>query len=256
VSFHARTTPEQQLMFKNIFWWYDGPMPYRPEHRARTRARIVDSARVLFNRRGFDAVSIDEVMAHAGLTRGGFYRHFAGKGELYAEAIALSISITPWSRWQGVGVNLAAPDAARQLVRTYLSNPHFADIDNGCPLVSLPSEVSRADPEVRRAYERVFVAMVGVFDDTLHDRQRALALAGICVGGMVVARAIADAGLADELRAASAAIAFELGGWAKPRRTRPRHDAHRRSEHATTRAAGRRVGASRSLRRRRRLGSP
>ncbi len=52
-------------------------MPYAATHKAETRARIVQSARRLFNRHGFTEVSIDEIMSAAGLTRGGFYNHFA-----------------------------------------------------------------------------------------------------------------------------------------------------------------------------------
>ena len=62
-------------------------MPYSANHKAETRARIVESARALFNRHGFTEVSIDEIMASAGLTRGGFYNHFKTKDELYAEAV-------------------------------------------------------------------------------------------------------------------------------------------------------------------------
>ena len=63
-------------------------MPYTQEHKSRTRARIVESARLLFNRHGFSGVSIDDIMAEAGLTRGGFYNHFSAKDELYAEVVA------------------------------------------------------------------------------------------------------------------------------------------------------------------------
>src|ERR671931_2299848 len=62
-------------------------MPYAPEHKRETRQKILESARRLFNRRGFSEVSIGEVMQHAGLTHGGFYRHFNDKDELYAEAV-------------------------------------------------------------------------------------------------------------------------------------------------------------------------
>jgi TetR/AcrR family transcriptional regulator, transcriptional repressor for nem operon len=61
-------------------------MPYSPKHKLDTREKILESARRLFNRKGFSEVSIDEVMENAGLTRGGFYRHFRDKDELYAEA--------------------------------------------------------------------------------------------------------------------------------------------------------------------------
>ncbi|EFO34445.1 TetR family transcriptional regulator [Roseibium sp. TrichSKD4] len=62
-------------------------MPYSPEHKVRIRAQIVEKARILFNRRGFSEVSIDDIMAEVGLTRGGFYNHFKNKDEVYAEAI-------------------------------------------------------------------------------------------------------------------------------------------------------------------------
>jgi TetR/AcrR family transcriptional repressor of nem operon len=195
-------------------------MPYRHEHREHTRTRIVRSARTLFNRHGFEGVSIDGLMAHAGLTRGGFYTYFQSKSELYAEAIALSLAETPWSRWKGVSVDFAADDAARQVVRIYLSREHFDDIDASCPMVALPSDVARSEPAVKQAFESVFKAMVGLFDESLRregppDRARALAIAGICVGGMTVARALEDHDLADALREATMKIALQLGGWAK-----------------------------------------
>ena len=62
-------------------------MSYPAEHRNLTKQKIVRSARQLFNRRGFDTVSIDDVMADAGLTRGSFYSYFESKGDLYAEAV-------------------------------------------------------------------------------------------------------------------------------------------------------------------------
>jgi TetR/AcrR family transcriptional regulator, transcriptional repressor for nem operon len=64
-------------------------MPHPPHQKAETRKRILRSARRLFNRSGFAAVSIDDIMADAGLTRGGFYKHFGTKEELYAEAITV-----------------------------------------------------------------------------------------------------------------------------------------------------------------------
>ncbi len=51
-------------------------MPYSSEHKQKTRAKIVESARILFNRHGFQDVTIDMVMENAGLTRGGYYNHF------------------------------------------------------------------------------------------------------------------------------------------------------------------------------------
>jgi len=117
-----------------------------------------------------------------------------------------------------VSVDFAAADAAQQVIRAYLSRQHFDDIDRSCPLVAVPSDVARGDPTVKRVFEEVFKAMVDLFRKGLRrndadGRRRALAMAGICVGGMVVARALADGDFADSLREASMTFALRLGGW-------------------------------------------
>jgi len=187
-------------------------MPYPPEHRQRTRERIVRSAQVLFNRHGFDAVSIDQIMAHAGLTRGGFYKYFDKKSDLYAEAVGMALREIPVCRLSGVTVNLAAADAARQVIRAYLSREHQESVDVSCPMVTVPSDVARSDMAVKLVFEKVFKALVDLFSMGLKrngspSRQRALVMAGICVGGMVVARSLADSNLADSVRGASSRTA-------------------------------------------------
>src|SRR5262245_27914395 len=208
-------------------------MPYRPDHRQRTRTRIIRSARLLFNRHGFDGASIDDIMRHAGLTRGGFYSYFQTKSDLYAEAVALALAEPPSRRWKGISVDFGAVDAARQVIRGYLSRQHFDDIDGSCPLVALPSDVSRSKPIVKRTYESVFKAMVDLFEDGLRrrgrpDRRRALAIAAMCVGGLAVARSIENPKLGDTLRDAGMTIALGLGGWPKSSSKRRRRKSDRR----------------------------
>jgi TetR/AcrR family transcriptional repressor of nem operon len=188
-------------------------MPYAPEHKERTRARIVECARRMFNRHGFEAVSIDQIMASAGLTRGGFYHHFANKEELYSEAIA------SYARCNPGGLNFAASarQIVLQMVNAYLSRHHLEDIDRHCPMIALPSDVARAGPAVRRTYEILLGGMVGVFergvDPAAGDaRQAALAIAALCVGGMVLARTVEDSALATEIREAARLLALEVGG--------------------------------------------
>src|SRR5262245_40179879 len=193
-------------------------MPYPPEHRQRTKTRIIRSARFLFNRHGFDAASIDDIMRHAGLTHGSFYSYFRTKSDLYAEAVALALAEPPSERWRGISVDFGAVDAARQVIRGYLSRQHFEDVDGSCPLVAVPSDVSRSDPTVKRAYEMVFKAMVDLFEEGLRrqgqaDRRRALVIAALCVGGLVVARSVENSRLADTLRDAAMSMALALGGW-------------------------------------------
>jgi AcrR family transcriptional regulator len=194
-------------------------MAYPDGHRDAVKSRIVQSARRLFNRHGFDSVSVNQIMAGAGLTRGGFYSYFESKSELYAEVLGCFFTDPEWkSCWEGVEVDLASKDVGPQVVRAYLSRQHFEDVENSCPMVALPSDVTRSGDEAKRAFETVFQAMVSVLERSMLGSGRgrhkaAQATAALCVGGMVVARAMGDRAVADKLRDACMAVALELGGW-------------------------------------------
>lgn len=194
-------------------------MPYPAAHRTEVRKTIIQSARRLFNRHGFDSVSVGQIMAGAGLTHGGFYSYFKSKSDLYAEVLGCFLTDPEWkSCWEGVHVDLSSTDVGPQVVRAYLSRQHFEDIENSCPMVALPGDVSRCGKSAKRAFETVLKAMVDVLGRSLADKgrprdTRARAIAALCVGGMVLARSIADRTLADELRDACMAVALKLGGW-------------------------------------------
>ena len=193
-------------------------MPYSPEHKAETRARIVNCARRLFNRRGFTEVSIDEIMADAGLTRGGFYNHFSTKDELYAEAITLSTQCERTdAQGKVIDFTLPAVQVAQQIIGVYLSDHHFDNLDETCPLVALPSDTARGGAPVKQAYRQVLEAMIGLFQASQGERAdaraRGIAMATLCIGGMVLARAIDNEQLGDEIRSTAMAQAFATGGW-------------------------------------------
>lgn len=194
-------------------------MPYPKTRHLAVRKNIVQSARRLFNRHGFDHVSVGQIMAGAGLTHGGFYSYFKSKSDLYAEVLGCFLTDPEWkSCWEGVHVDLSSTDVGPQVVRAYLSRQHYEDVENSCPMVALPSDISRCGASAKRAFETVFKAMVDVLGRSLADKERpretrARAIAAICVGGMVLARSIADRKLADELRDACMAVALKLGGW-------------------------------------------
>jgi AcrR family transcriptional regulator len=196
-------------------------MPYQPERKQQTRRRIVRSARQLFNRRGFTEVSIDEIMAGAGLTRGGFYAHFKNKEELFSEAVTLILEEHPVAHWQGFDLDMSSEDIARIIVNAYLSDNHFDDIEASCPMIALPSDVARGGAQVQQAFRSVLLAMVQIFRENLSDDEQsaestALAIASLCVGGMVLARSVGDKRLGDNIRAASRALALRTGGWENP----------------------------------------
>jgi TetR/AcrR family transcriptional regulator, transcriptional repressor for nem operon len=198
-------------------------MPYPAGHREQVRRRIVESARRLFNRSGFENVSVDSIMAHAGLTRGGFYSYFESKSDLYAEVLGCFFTDPNWkSRWKGVDVDLASPEAGPQIVRAYLSRQHFDDVENSCPMVALPSDVARGDTRVKIAFETVFKAMVTLLGREIRSSSQsrentALAIGALCIGGMVIARSMNDSTLSDRLREAATGVALNLGGWAPPK---------------------------------------
>jgi AcrR family transcriptional regulator len=194
-------------------------MPYPSDHRAKTKKKVVDSARKLFNRYGFESVSIKQIMAGAGLTHGGFYSYFKSKSDLYSEVLGCFFTDPEWKNcWEGVHVDLSSTDVGPQVVRAYLSRQHFEDVENSCPMVALPTDVARSGKSARLAFETVFKAMVSVLERSLikkEQRSRMIAesIAAMSIGGMIVARTLADHTLADTLREGCMSVALELGGW-------------------------------------------
>jgi AcrR family transcriptional regulator len=207
-------------------------MPYPVEHRHLTKEKIIRSARRLFNRHGFEAVSIDDLMADAGLTRGSFYIYFASKGDLYAEAVTHILKEKRILGSDGISIDPGAVDNAAQFIRHYLSLEHFEDIDGTCPLIAFPGDFLRKELRVRQALETVVRAMVDVFEQALERdgppaRKRARAITALCVGGMMLARSIEDRTLADELRESAMSVALSLGPWPRAGAARARAGAAR-----------------------------
>ncbi len=193
-------------------------MPYSLTHKQQTRERIVTSARRLFNRKGFTEVTIDEIMKQAGLTRGGFYKHFDTKEQLYSHAVLQFLCMGAPERWQSKHVDPCAsgPALAQMIVNAYLSREHFDDRDGSCPLVALPSDVARGGKAIKAAFRQVLDKMVEVFAANLIEpraRQQAFALVALCVGAMVIARAVDDPKLGDKFRDAAREHLLEATGW-------------------------------------------
>jgi len=156
-------------------------------------------------------------MENSGLTRGGFYSHFDSKEALFDEAVQ-SFLMGRGAQWRadaGVDPASPSPQMAQQMIAGYLSSEHLNDIDGQCPMIALPSDVARSNPQVRVAYQNLLHAMVSIFEDGLFEhaddaRQRALAISALCVGGMVLARTLPNSALAEEIRSAAERSAQEL----------------------------------------------
>jgi AcrR family transcriptional regulator len=181
-------------------------MPYTARHKQDTRQRILESARRLFNSKGFAEVSIGEIMDGAGLTHGGFYRHFSDKAELYAESVRWFMCQEAPKPWQRPQRGTTSKTRAERLVGAYFSRDHFNDGETCCPMIGLASGVSAGTANVQAAYQDVLEKLVEILQADLEGpnaRERALSVAALCVGGMVAARSVADPALAHELREAA-----------------------------------------------------
>ncbi len=178
-------------------------MPHPADRKRRSRERILAAAHRLFTARGYDAVSIDEVMAEAGLTRGAFYAHFENKAALYAEAL-LSGPRRLHEAWrEKTGRRSVA--SLEELVSLYLSEAHLERRLGACPLAFFATDVANRDPRVRRVYTRVY----GLFNEFVQrqgqvaaDSDRVLAATALMIGGVAVGRALDDPSLRRRLLAA------------------------------------------------------
>ncbi|CAN7402774.1 TetR/AcrR family transcriptional regulator [Pseudoduganella sp. LjRoot289] len=184
------------------------------EQAALNRERIVDTAARLFREKGFDGIGVADLMKGAGLTHGGFYGHFASKEVLLAEACgkAMEKSVDKW-RTLADGAP-ARPVAA--IAESYLSASHRDFPGKGCAVSSLGTDVARAGPDVRQAMSDGVQAQLALLAglepgaDAGAKRQRAIADYASMVGGLVLARVMADPAQSEEVLAAVVA-ALEQG---------------------------------------------
>lgn len=166
---------------------------------AENRERIVDTASRLFREKGFDGVGVDAIMKGAGLTHGGFYGHFRSKDDLAAEAVtrALDRSMERQRRFSNLD----------DLVSDYLSERHRSDRANGCALAALGGDIVRQSEGVRRgltAYVREQLdRFAGLFSDGAagNRRKRAIAALAGTTGALILARAVDEPALSDEILA-------------------------------------------------------
>jgi TetR/AcrR family transcriptional repressor of nem operon len=164
------------------------------------KARILEAAGRLFRQRGFDHVTVAEIMKAAGLTHGGFYGHFPSKEALIAEAFAPAPP------------NPEPRKSAAAYADSYLSAAHRDDLTTACAFSALGTEAARGSPELRasmaeqtrRQIERFTAEAPG---ETPRDKRRAaIAAWSAMIGAMVLAR-IVDKDLSDEiLKEARAAL--------------------------------------------------
>ncbi len=175
---------------------------------AENRERILDAATKLFRERGIDGIGVDDLMKAAGLTHGGFYGHFKSKEDLVAQACARAVSRMR-QNWVNV-VEQATGDPLEALADTYLTAKHRDGAGRGCPMAALGPEIARQGPMVRHAFTDEFRPFLDYLSRIVQGgssslrRQKALATYASLVGALVIARAVDDTTLSNEILAAVA----------------------------------------------------
>jgi TetR/AcrR family transcriptional repressor of nem operon len=164
------------------------------------RARIVETASALFRERGYDGVGVADLMAAAGFTHGGFYKHFRSKADLMAEAAASGFS-------QSIA-NIAGVDATT-FIKEYVSRKHRDAPGNGCTLAALSGDAARQPDAIRKAFATGIESQLatleredGAPDESAKREARAKRIDTLAhvLGAIVLSRACPDdSPLADEI---------------------------------------------------------
>jgi TetR/AcrR family transcriptional repressor of nem operon len=165
------------------------------EEAAQTRKRIVTAAAGEFRKNGIVATGLNDLMKAAGLTHGGFYKHFASKDQLVEEACAEAVEALI-ERVTAAGSGAGA---------TYLSTSHRDNPADGCPIAAIGSELGRSDEKTRAVATDGFLKLVeimaGQFGKIPPDeaRRRALVAVSTMVGALTMARMVKDPELSEEI---------------------------------------------------------
>lgn len=165
-------------------------MRYPAEETAAKHERIVREASRLFRERGFENVSVGEVMKAAGLTHGAFYAHFASKEELQGAAVAYGQKVS-LDRLQRTKKKTKGTFDHR-----YLSPWHRDNPGDGCTMAALGPEVARSAPELKTAFEH---GLEDILSTRGGDRSEAIFETAAEIGAIVLARAVQDPGLSEEI---------------------------------------------------------
>jgi len=178
-------------------------MGYSRAQKARTHKRIVAIAAKRFREKGLAGFGIAELMKEAGLTVGGFYKHFDSRDHLVAEAV--SSAFGGWKRRVDAAASGGPPVSYEKLIDDYLNQAHRDNPGTGCAFSALAPEIARSDKRTRAlASEQVrndiqLIAALLPEKDKHTVRSRAILTFSALVGAMALARAVSDEALSREI---------------------------------------------------------
>jgi TetR/AcrR family transcriptional regulator, transcriptional repressor for nem operon len=174
-------------------------MGHSRAEKAKTHERIVTLASKRFRKKGLTGIGIAELMKEAGLTVGGFYKHFGSRDDLVAEALGSAQG--PWKRLMDAAASGGPPLTYDSLIDSYLGEAHRNDPGRGCPVGALAGDVARSDKRTRALATKLisesFEWLANFIRETSENdncaaRSRAIMTYCALVGAITMARAVSD----------------------------------------------------------------
>ena len=186
-------------------------MRYEKGRKDATRQRIIDVASGQFRTHGIAAAGLAGIMTEAGLTNGAFYAHFGSKEDLVCAVIGDALG----RREQTLRGAAGKEAGLEALIRDYLSPRHRDDPGRGCPTAAMVAELARHPKETREAFTRRNAGFIALMATQIKGpagarRKNAIALYGLMVGTLQLARAVNDNRLSDEILENGLAAALAL----------------------------------------------
>jgi len=165
------------------------------------RQEILQAVAPFLKRHGTEGAPVDAIMKAAGLTSGALYSQFKNKDDLCSQAICSALDKT-LAAYESI-VRERGREGLRSIVSSYLSSRHALDVAGGCTFTALGSDMAKASPRARRAYETRLHALVQIFAEGLGDGSEAVRQAkaqhivSTMLGGLTFARVMSDPGTRD-----------------------------------------------------------
>ncbi|MFD5057748.1 TetR/AcrR family transcriptional regulator [Streptomyces sp. NPDC058394] len=176
-------------------------MGHSQAEKAATRARVLRLASRKVRTEGVTRPGVADLMNEAGLTHGGFYKHFASRDDLIAQASTVALAEGTAKMERATRKN--DQNARAGLIDAYLAKQHRDPPATGCALVTLGASAGRGDQHFKDAYEkqvRTYLELIaGLNDDTENTRAEAMLTLSALVGAVLISRAVNDKNLSDEL---------------------------------------------------------
>jgi TetR/AcrR family transcriptional repressor of nem operon len=172
-------------------------MRYRPEHKVETHQKIVKDASRRIRAEGIAGTAVSAVMRDAGLTHGGFYKHFGSKDELFMESLSEAFQEIV-DRLAHAAEQSQPETAWKAIVKTYLSLEYCDNVEYACPLTALAPELARVDKamkpqifeELKKYKSRMLPFMPG---QRTADKERAFfSIFSTMVGATEIARMLPE----------------------------------------------------------------